>query len=73
MKTDAKTFVFVIYNRNFKNLCKKDKKQYACTFEKQTQTATRKLKRLVTLERLANRGSCALKTDSYKAIDRVDY
>ena len=35
-------------------------------------TAIRKLKKAITPERLANRGSCAVKLDFSKAFDRVD-
>ena len=35
-------------------------------------TAIRKFKKAITTERLANRGSCAVKLDFSKAFDRVD-
>ena len=39
---------------------------------RQKHTAKRKLKKVITPERLANRGSCAVKLDFSKTFDRVD-
>ena len=73
MNTDAKTFAHVVCNRIKKDLCKVVKNhQHAYLLGRQLHTAIRKLKKSITQERLANRGSCAVKLDFSKAFDRVD-
>ena len=56
-----------------KDLCKIVKNhQHAYLPGRQMLTAIRKLKKAITPERLANRGSCAVKLDFSKAFERVD-
>ena len=73
MNTDAKIFAHVVCNRIKKDLSKVVKNhQHAYLPGRQLHTAIRKLKKAITPERLANRGSCAVKLDFSKAFDRVD-
>ena len=73
MNTDAKIFAHVVCNRIKKDLCQVVKNhQHAYLPGRQMHTAIRKLKKAITPERLATRGSCAVKLDFSKAFDRVD-
>ena len=73
MNTDAKIFAHVVCNRIKKDLCKNVKNhQHAYLPGRQMHTAIRKLKKAINPERLATRGSCAVKLDFSKAFDRVD-
>ena len=73
MNTDAIIFAHVVCNRIKKGLCNILKNhQHAYLPGRQLHTAIRKLKKAITPERLANRGSCAVKLDFSKAFDRVD-
>ena len=73
MNTDAKIFAHVVCNRIKKDLCKVVKNhQHIYLPGRQLHTAIRKLKKAVTPERLANRGSCAVNLEFFKAFDRAD-
>ena len=73
MNTDAKIFAHVVCNRIKKDLCKVVKNHHdAYLLGRQMHTAIRKLKKAIIPERLANRGSCAVKLDISKVFDRVD-
>ena len=73
IKTDAKFFAQVVFNRIKEDLCTVIKNhQHAYLPGRKMHTAIRKLKTAITPERLANRGSCAVKLDFSKALDRVD-
>ena len=73
MNTDAKIFAHVVCNQFKNDLCKVVKNhQHAYLPGRHMHTAIRKLKKAITPERLATRGSCAVKLDFSKAFDRVD-
>ena len=73
LNTDAKIFAHVVCNRIKKDLCNVVKNhQHAYLPGRQMHTAKRKLKKAITPERLATRGSCAVKLDFSNAFDRVD-
>ena len=73
MNTDANVFARVISIRSKKRtLQSKKNPQHAYMPSRQKHTAKGKLKKVITPERLAYRGSCAVNLDFSKTFDRVD-